>query len=158
MKLKFFNDPDESFYAKKLDPAKEEYNLEEGDQFIFGYEIVDKNEFNHWIWSQGNLINTNEPPDKVASIDYKKLSKAFAKFEKLTYMPAWTYPSGRAFLAFESVKSEIPKDIDISIIAGLNESNNWNGVIIKGYDSLVNLQSFLEENDMKVNFEVTENQ
>lgn len=158
MKLKIFNDPDESFYAIKLDPAKDEYNLEEGDQFIYGYEIVDKADFIHWIWSKGVLINTEAQPEEGAPVDYTMLGETFAKFEKLTYMPAWTYPSGRAFLAFESIKSDIPKQIDISIIAGLNESNNWHGVIIKGYDSLVNLQSFLEGHEMKVNFDVTENQ
>jgi len=154
MELKIFDDPDESFNAYKLDPVKEEYNLEEGDQFLWGYEIMDKEELEEWSWSKGHFVKREEQQDETIAIDYKRLSEDFADFGKLAYLPVWTYPSGRAFLAFESIKSEIPLDINMIIIAGLHPGNNWHGAIVKGYDSLVRLQLFLEENEMKVNFEV----
>jgi hypothetical protein len=153
MELKIFNEPDESFFAIKNDPDKDEYNLEEGDHFILGYEIADDQERKQWVWSHGRLVK-NDGLETPIAIDFNKMSEAFIKFEKLTYLPAWTYPSGRAFLAFESIKSDIPSDIKLSIIAGINPENNWHGVIISGYNSLVQLQSFLEIHDMKVNFEV----
>ena len=155
MELKFFADPDETFVAIMNDPQKDEYNLEEGDHFILGYEIVDDQEHKQWTWSQGNIVKKDGLEITPVAIDYNKLGETFLKFETLTYLPAWTYPSGRAFLAFESIKSDIPTEIDLSIIAGLNPENNWHGVIINGYDSLVKLQLFLEEHDMKVNFEIT---
>jgi len=154
MKLKTFDEPDESFFAIKNDPDKDEYNLEEGDHFILGYEIADDQELKQWTWSQGTIVKHDGIDIIPAAIDYNKLGEIFLKFEKLTYLPVWTYPSGRAFLAFESIKSDIPSDIDLSIIAGINPENNWHGVIINGLGSLVKLQSFLEANDMKVNFEV----
>ncbi len=155
MKLKIFEEPDESFFAVKNDPDKDEYNLEEGDHFILGYEIVDDQELKQWAWIKGRFIENHGLETAPAAPDYKKLGETFLKFEALTYLPAWTYPSGRAFLAFESIKSDIPTEIELSIIAGLNPENNWHGVIINGHDSLVKLQSFLEEHDMKINFEVT---
>ncbi len=155
MKLKIFSEPDESFFAIKNDPDKNEFNLEEGDHFILGYEIVDELELRQWTWSQGKLVKNDGQELIPVDIDYEKLAEIFLKFEKFTYLPAWTYPSGRAFLAFESIKSDLPTDIRISIIAGISPGNNWHGVIINGTESLVKLQSFLEANDMKVNFEVT---
>ena len=154
MKLKIFSEPDESFFAIKNDPDKNEYNLEDGDHFILGYDIVDDLELRQWTWSQGKLVKQDGKELIPADIDYEKLGETFQKFENLS-LPAWTYPSGRAFLAFESIKSDLPTDISISIIAGINPENNWHGVIINGTESLVKLQSFLEANDMKVNFEVT---
>ena len=155
MKLKIFEEPDESFFAVKIDPDKDEYNLEEGDNFMLGYEIIDDQELKQWAWTKGKFVENHGQKIAVSASDYKSLGEVFRKFETLTYMPTWTYPSGRAFLAFESIKSDIPMEIDLSIIAGLNPDNNWHGVIINGFDSLVKLQSFLEENDMKVNFEIT---
>ncbi len=156
MELKIFNEPDESFYAIKLDPSKEEYNLEEGDQVIFGYEITDEAEKKHWAWANTNPANQEAEQEIAIAENFDSLNKTFRNFENLTYLPAWTYPSGRAFLAFNSIRSELPPDVDLSIIAGLHSENNWHGVIVKGFDSLVKLQYFLEENDMKVNFEVTQ--
>ena len=155
MKLKTFDEPDENFFAIKNDPDKDEYNLEEGDHFILGYEIADDQELKQWTWCQGKIVKHDGIETIPVGTDYNKLGEIFLKFEKLTYLPTWTYPSGRAFLAFESIKSDIPSDIDLSIIAGINPGNNWHGVIINGLDSLVKLQSFLEANDMKVNFEVS---
>ncbi len=156
MELKIFKEPDESFYAIKLDPSKEEYNLEEGDQIIFGYEITDETEKSHWAWANSHPAKGEEQQNIAVAENFDSFSKIFRNFENLTYLPAWTYPSGRAFLAFNSIRSELPPNVDLSIIAGLHPANNWHGVIVKGFDSLVKLQSFLEENDMKVNFDVTQ--
>ncbi len=154
MKLKFFSDPDESFYAIKLDPVKEEYYLEEGTQLQLNNKISEKEEFNQWSWAQGHLLPTGGKPQTEIAIVYHRLSEIFSNVETLNFLPVIAYPSGRAFLAFESIKSEIPTEINLIIIAGLNPENNWHGVVIKDYVSLVRLQSFLEENDMKVNFEM----
>jgi hypothetical protein len=161
LKLIEYADADLSFYAIKYDTAEEEYTLEEGDEFIYDEpEELDDDEILEWAKQNGYFdIDDNgfEYVLEDGSIDFKSLRESKMEEDlrwQEEYPSTTASPSGRALHYFQNTGFTYSDDTKISIIDGIHPGNDWQGVIVKGYDSLISLQSFLFSKNIKVNFEI----
>ena len=158
LKLLEYADADVSFYAIKYDTAEEEYTLEEGDEFIYDEpEELDDDEILEWAEDYGYLDQDAGYVLEDGSIDFKSLRESKLEEDlrwQEEYPSTTASPSGRAFHYFQNTGFTYPEEIKIAIVDGIHPGNDWQGVIVKGYDSLINLQAFLFSKNIKVNFEI----
>ena len=153
--IKFENE-DIVFYAIKNSTDENEFFIEQGEDFIYDeQEQISDDELEEWAVENEYLDGNYGFVLEDGTIDYKALGefkrkKDIAIYEE--YPPSYATPSGRAFLWFDELEIKIPKKIDIEIIDGPSPGNDWQGVIVNGYDSLIGLQTFLFDNGIKVNF------
>ena len=158
LKLILFEDAEISFYATKYDSSEEEYTLELGDEFIYDEpEELDDDEIEEWAKDYGYLDEDAGYILEDGSIDFDSLRSSKIEHDKSwqdEYPSTTASPVGRAFYYFEKAGFTYPEDIKISIIDGIHPGNDWQGVIVKGYESLIRLQSFLFKQNIKVNFEI----
>jgi len=159
-KLIEYPDAEMSFFAVQYDSSKEEYTLEEGDEFIYDEpEELDDDEITEWAKEYGYLNEEEGYILEDGSIDFDSLRSTKIDQDQRwqeEYPPTNASPAGRAFSYFENTGFTYPEDVKISFIDGIHPGNDWQGVIVKGYDSLVRLQAFLMKNNCKVNFEITD--
>jgi len=157
LKLMEYEDAEESFYAVTYD-SSEEFTLEEGDEFIYDEpDELDDEEITEWAKEYGYLDEDAGFVLEDGSIDFDSLRDCKIDHDKSwqeEYPPTSASPAGRAFIYFENLGVNYPKDIKISFVDGIHPGSDWQGVIVKGYDSLVSLQSFLLTKGFKVNFEI----
>jgi hypothetical protein len=154
--LKKFENEDVAFYAIKNSTDENEFFIEQGEDFIYDEpEQISDEELKEWAEENEYLDDNSGFFLEDGSIDYKALGE-FKREEDISsyeeYPTSYATPSGRAFLWFNNLEIEIPKEIDIEIIDGPSPGNDWQGVIVNGYESLLGLQTFLFENNIKVNF------
>ena len=158
LKLIEFADAEITFNANKYDSSEEEYTLEEGDEFIYDeLEELDDDEILEWAKDYGYLDQDAGYVLEDGSIDFKSLRESKIEMDlrwQEEYPSTTASPSGRAFYYFKNTGFTYPEDIKISIIDGIHPGNDWQGVIVKGYESLINLQSFLFSKNIKVNFDI----
>jgi hypothetical protein len=158
LRLIEYEDAEISFYAIKYDSSEEEYTLEEGDEFEYDEpEELDDDEIKEWAKEYGYLDEDEGYILEDGSIDFESLRECKIKVDQSwqeEYPSTTASPAGRAFNYFENKGFEYPDDIKISIIDGIHPGNDWQGVIVKLYDSLIRLQSFLIKSNIKVNFEI----
>ena len=158
LKLIDYEDAEISFYAINYYSSEEEYSLEEGDEFIYDEpEELDNDEIKEWAKEYGYLDKDAGYILEDGSIDFDSLRSRKIELDQIwqdEYPSTTASPAGRAFHYFENKGFKYPDDIKISIIDGIHPGNDWQGVIVKGYDSLIRLQSFLIKSNIKVNFEM----
>jgi hypothetical protein len=157
-RLTNYIDAEISFFAIKYNTAKEEYNLELGDEFNNNEpEELDDEEIEEWANQNGYLDNNEDYILEDGGIDFDALRLIKQSYDEECqddYPSNNSYPSGRAFDWFSKNKFKYPNDIEISIVDGDHPGSGWRGVAVTGYDSLVKLQLFLFKNNIKVNFEI----
>ena len=146
--LLIFEDPDQNINA--FDYCKnEEYNLEIGDDII--YESDDMTDEEIIEWAEDNCyLEAEEGYIEEDGNPYVELLRRLKRSNEDDYPPTYATPSGRAFIFFEKI--DFPEEIDINIIDGYHPGNDWQGVIVKGLQNLIDLQKHLYENGSKVNF------
>jgi hypothetical protein len=161
LKLLEYADADVSFYAIKYDTAEEEYTLEKGVEFIYDEpEELDDDEILEWAIANGYFEIDALDSGYVledGSIDFKSLRESKMEEDlrwQEEYPSTTASPCGRAFYYFQNTGFTYPEEIKIAIIDGIHPGNDWQGVIVKGYDSLIRLQSFLLSKNIRVNFEI----
>lgn len=161
LKLLEYADADVSFYAIKYDTAEEEYTLEEGDEFIYDEpEELEDNEILKWAIENGYFEIDALDSGYIledGSIDFKSLRQSKLEEDmrwQEEYPSTTASPSGRAFHYFQNTGFTYPEEIKIAIVDGIHPGNDWQGVIVKGYDSLIRLQAFLFSKNIKVNFKI----
>ena len=151
-----FKDPDESFFAVEYGSTGHEYILEEGDEFIAEeQEELDDDQIAEWANDLGYLYEDNEYILEDGTLDYDSLrGKREYDYELELEEGGGSYssPSNRAFLWFDSKRYKYPSELKIEIVNGAHPGNDWQGVIVKDYNSLVQLQSFLLAKRCKVRF------
>jgi hypothetical protein len=156
--LKKFENEDVVFYAIKNCTDENEFFIEQGEDFIYDEpEQISDEELEEWAEENEYLDDNSGFVLEDGTIDYKALGE-FKREEDISlyeeYPPSYATPSGRAFLWFDNLEIEIPKEIKIEIIDGPSPGNDWQGVIVNGYESLLGLQTFLFENNIKINFKL----
>ncbi len=111
-------------------------------------EDLSDEELRTWAIESGY---SEEEASDIELMRESKIEEEMAHFEN--YTPSYATPNGRAFLVFEELGLEFPKEIKISVIDGPSPGCDWQGVIVEGKQSLIRLQEFLEEQDIKINYE-----
>ncbi len=146
--LLIFDDPEQNINAVDYS-NDEEYNLEIGDDINYesddmtDEEIIEWAEDNSYLGAEEGYIDEDGNP-------YVESLRRLKRSNEDDYLPTYVTPSGRAFLFFE--KFDFPEEIDINIIDGYHPGNDWQGVIVKGLQNLIDLQKHLYENGSRVNF------
>lgn len=156
--LQNFTDADMSFYAESDSSCNPSFYLHEGDEI---YDEIEDNytdkEILKWAKEIGYLAEEMGYINEDGSVDIESLREARLDEDRIhfeEYPPSNATPSGRAFLWFNDLNFSFPPEIDIEIVDGPNPGNVWQGVIVKDYESLVRVQSFLLSKGIKVNFDV----
>jgi hypothetical protein len=146
--LKRFSEADYTFRVIS-EKKSERYDLEIGDEVYYPEpEELSDEELKTWA------IESDYSEEEASDIELlrkSKMEQENAHFENNP--PSYATPNGRAFLAFEQMGLDFPDDIEISVINGPSPGSDWQGVIVEGKNSLVRLQEFLEEQDIKINYE-----
>jgi hypothetical protein len=149
--LKRFAEADYTFRVIS-EKKSERYDLEIGDEVYYPEpEELSDEELKTWALESGY---SEEEASDLEFMRECKMEEENAHFEDCP--PSYATPNGRAFLAFEEMGFDFPEDIEISVIDGPSPGSDWQGVIVEGKHSLVRLQEFLEEQDIKINYEFDE--
>jgi len=146
--LKVFDDPEITFNVIDYD-KNAEYNLEIGEEFYYESDDILEKEIIEWANENGYLEESAGYLDVDGNPDIESIRSILRDHEE-SYPSASSTPSGRAFQYFEDI--EIPQNIDLKIIDGLYAGNDWQGVIGRGLDNLLLLQTFLYQKGSKINF------
>ena len=154
MKIEFetFDNPNEVFFTYQYEYDPEKYYLEIGTEFIYATDSMTDKEILYWANKNeylddpenGYLLEDGTP-------DFNSLKERRKEYED-EYPDTDSYPSGRAFLYFENLDFELPKNIDIRLVEGPHPGNDWHGVVVTGEESLKQLQMYLKTQDIEVNF------
>lgn len=151
-----FDDSDATFNLIVHDLSEDEFTLEEGEYVLFDEpEELNDTEIIEWANKNELLGARSDYFLEDGRINFDSLRKLHKNdyLERLSQYPAtFTSPSSRAFMFFEDLGFDFPHDIDISVIDGDSPSHDWQGVVVNGISSVVKLQLFLLENNIKVNF------
>lgn len=149
-KLKVYEDSGIEFNVSN---SNDELNIEMGDDFIIlddddcsDDDVLEWAEENEYLDDDTFLLEDGSP-------DIDALRELKQEDDTNTYLenpPIYATPSGRAYQWFENLEFGIPNGIDM--IDGYHPGNNSYGVAVKNIEVLVQIQQFLEENGMKVNF------
>ncbi len=153
-KLIVFNDPDDSFYATKRYSHSDEYCLTSGTDYHSELEFMDDSDLKTWALDRCENDEKEFRESYVkddGSIDYERIKSNFKQLER-DYPPAWTSPEGRAFEWFENSDLDFPDHIKMDLIEGFAPGQDGYAVVVYDYESLVNLQSFLNQHLIKINF------
>ena len=157
IELETFDSPNEVFYTYRYEYDPEKYYLEIGTEFIYTTDSMSDEEIQYWAEKNEYL---DDPENgyllEDGKLDFNGLRERRKEHED-EYPDTDSYPSGRAFLYFENLDFELPKNIDISIVEGPHPGNDWHGVIVNGDESLKKLQMFLRTQDIKANFLMIDN-
>ena len=157
MNLTYFENPEITFLAR--DNGDYTFSLEYGDDIIVDVEPATDFELIEWA-EQEDLLNPEEGyVNENSSINYDALRKV--KYERDLELfhespPSFATPCGRAFLWFNSLEIEIPKTLGVWLMDGYHPGNDSQGVVVDSANELYQLQAFLLENDLRVNFEITQ--
>lgn len=157
--LNSYKEADNTFYVRK-NGSDDSFTLEVDIDFE-PYERYEgewnDEEMKEWAEDQVYLLEEFGYIKEDGSIDYEGLRETRWDEEEAIYNqspPSYATPSGRAFLWFEDLEIAFPEDIELRIIDGYCPGNDWQGVVVEGYDSLVRLQEFLCQHGQKVNFDM----
>lgn len=158
--LQDYQDPDISFYAVKFYKSEDEFNLQLGEEYIEESESMDDNEIIQWAKGAGYLNDEDWAKEEGyinedGSIEIESLRDRKRNWEQ-DYPSTSASPAGRAFLWFIHKRFSFPEDLNLKFVEGLHPGSDWQGVVVNGYDSLIELQSFLLNTGIKVNFEFKE--
>ncbi len=153
-KLIVFNEPDEIFYAIKQGSRSDEYHLASGTDHHSELKFMDDNDLKTWALErcendEEEFRETYVKDD--GSIDYESIKSDFEE-EESDYPPNWTYPEGRAYEWFDNLYLDFPDHIEIAFGEGFAPGHDGCAVVVCGYESLVDLQAFLKQQSIKMNF------
>ena len=154
--LKKHTQADITFFATKINEDDIEFTLEEGTEFIYDeVEKLSDKDIKQWAKEEGYLSKNSKYITQYGVVNFDALRKLKNEDDKLWQEenPSTNAtPIGRAFNWFIEKDFEFPHDIGIEIVDGIHPGNDWQGVNINNYESLVKLQFYLEKKGFKVNF------
>jgi len=158
IELETFDSPDEVFYTFRYEYDPEKFYLEIGTEFIYTTDSLPDEEIEYWAKKNEYL---DDPEDgyilEDGTPDFNSLRERRKEYED-EYPDTDSYPSGRAFLYFENLDFELPKNIDVRLVEGPHPGNDWHGVVVNGEETLRQLQNYLKTQEIEVNFIMIEKQ
>ncbi|MDC0007028.1 hypothetical protein OAE07_03565 [Winogradskyella sp.] len=154
--LKKYDRADIAFFATKINEDDVEFTLEEGTEFIYDeVEKLSDKDIKQWAEEEGYLSKNSKYISKHGIVNFDALRELKNEDDKLWQeenSTANATPIGRAFKWFIEKKFDFPNDLGIEIVDGVHPGNDWQGVNVDNYESLVRLQFHLEIKGFKVNF------